>query len=1095
MASDVFPTEDVIQDMPVSLNNAVEDQPNLFRAPSKVTETVAEECPANYFSVEGPSIQVENERSSPFLLELFCGTAGVCAQFKTRGGRALGIDHHLKRTRLKAAAVKLDLTQPWVQELIEREVRLGRVHALHLGPPCGTASRARNIPVKRKLRCKGAPNPKPLRSSQFPLGFPWLKGLNKVKCDAANCLYAFAARLAKLADLSGTLVTIENPANSFMWETPFFKPLLSCFHFHVVDACEYGSMHKKATAFLANFVAPRLQRRCSGLHQHAPWTIKKTETGAWSFDTAKEAEYPTKLASELAASFLDELAKRGKWHLQDDLHDHATKIVAESQPRRTKGPLLVAEFKAKVDICCGASDAPPDFIPENALPPWQGIPVGAKHIDVQPVNDDENGGVGDRQKVTFGVYFSPEEFIINAQKLVHPFDVPLPLDEANMESIGFILQNGPAKVAQFRADKLRHYLRRAKELQCDERRLHDSLDRHIQPVLKAKRLLLFKEMIDDAGLKDQTLVDEMCSGFTLVGDLGCSGQFQSQFKPAMISVDQLQQTASWAQKAVVASCRRVLEDVEVARAVWDETLEQAADDKRWVIGPFSAEEISQRLGDKWVPSRRFGVRQNNKIRAVDDFSQFLVNSAATCHEKIDLEGIDSICATARFFLGAPSLDGSWKIPAEEAPCTGKLSPAWKGQHAADLYGRCLDLKHAYKQLARSPENGWASVLAVANPSDNQVYFFESVALPFGAISSVLAFNRVARALRTVLSKVFKLVVTIFFDDFCQIETGLLRNSAWTTAEAVMTLLGWKISLGDEKRLPFQKKFEILGAVVSLPEPGETTIYVSNKQSRIDQLATQVEELKSCLGRHAGRSKLESIKGRLLYASGHTYGKCTQLACQLLHKFGGSGPTALITADLVHAVSEALTTLMESKPRAIHAWSQCPPVLIFTDGAVEGDKVTHGAVFVDPWKCESFFFGDYVPEVFVGMWRRADKKQVIAQAEIFPVLVSKETWASKIDGRSVLWFLDNDSARLSLVRCFSPVLVNFCLLQLNARLDSQICARHWYSRVPSKSNPSDDASRLEFSGYRNASQCTPVYTEAMQAVSRFWKLMEKIEKGV
>ena len=69
-----------------------------------------------------------------------------------------------------------------------------------------------------------------------------------------------------------------------------------------------------------------------------------------------------------------------------------------------------------------------------------------------------------------------------------------------------------------------------------------------------------------------------------------------------------------------------------------------------MIGPFSADEISQRLGDKWVPSRRFGVRQNNKIRAVDDFSQFLINSAVTCHEKIDLEGIDSICATARFFL-------------------------------------------------------------------------------------------------------------------------------------------------------------------------------------------------------------------------------------------------------------------------------------------------------------------------------------------------------------------------------------------------------------------------------------------------------------
>lgn len=40
-----------------------------------------------------------NSVNSPFLLELFCGSAGVCAQFRILGGRALGIDHRLKRDR------------------------------------------------------------------------------------------------------------------------------------------------------------------------------------------------------------------------------------------------------------------------------------------------------------------------------------------------------------------------------------------------------------------------------------------------------------------------------------------------------------------------------------------------------------------------------------------------------------------------------------------------------------------------------------------------------------------------------------------------------------------------------------------------------------------------------------------------------------------------------------------------------------------------------------------------------------------------------------------------------------------------------------
>lgn len=207
-------------------------------------------------------------------------------------------------------------------------------------------------------------------------------------------------------------------------------------------------------------------------------------------------------------------------------------------------------------------------------------------------------------------------------------------------------------------------------------------------------------------------------------------------------------------------------------------MQQEADDKRWVIGPF----FQSVLGITGYLPSALVLRQSGKIRAVDDFSQYLINSAVTCHKKLDLGGIDSICATARFFLGAPSGDGRWEIPDENSAHCGDMAAAWKGRCASDLYGRCLDLKHAYKQLGRNRADNWSSVLAVANPHDGAVYFFEAVALLLGAVSSVLAFNRVARALRMVMSRLFKLVVTNFFDDFCQLEVGLLRSSARSTAE-------------------------------------------------------------------------------------------------------------------------------------------------------------------------------------------------------------------------------------------------------------------------------------------------------------------------
>lgn len=1093
VGSSSFSCEGVIQGKPVAHSPPVDGLEAALDSVSRMKPGPRESPDA----ANDPGEGLENSNDlhrAPFLIELFCGTAGVCAKFRTLGGRALGIDHHLKRTKLKSAAVKLDLTQQWVQDLIFREISSGRVDAVHMGPPCGTASRARNIPVKRKLRRAGAPNPKPLRSSTFPQGFPWLKGISLLKVRAANSLYEFAARTALLCEQCNVLFSIENPANSFMWETQFFRPLVERFHFHVIDACEYGSDHKKATAFLTNFSAARLQQRCTGSHVHKAWKVEKTEDGQWRFDTAAEAEYPSKLARELAAALFDELLSKKQFKLQDQLEDHAAKIASESQPRRTRGPLLLSEFKAKVDVHCFHEVAPPDFIPEAASFPWQGIPVGSKRLDIQPVFDKNGEKV--QLKVTYGIYFSPEEFIQKATQLAHPFDVPLQSDAANKDAISFILREGPAKVATHRAKMLSYYITRAKELSVDEEALHQSLNSDIRPVLASKRLLLFKEMMMDAKVEDAELFNDLCNGFKLVGDLKPSGQFQPQWKPASLDVEQLRQTAVWAQRAVISSCRKCSEDPEIATAVWDETIEQTLQDKQWVKGPFTAAQITERQGEHWIPSRRFGVRQGGKVRPVDDFSQYLVNATVSSHEKIDLEGLDHICSTARFFRGAASDTGELCIPPSDSNGAMWLATDWSPNEARNLFGRCLDLRQAYKQLVRHPEDSWAAILAVYCPADATVYFFEAIALPFGSVSSVLAFNRAARALRVILSRTFKLVTTNFFDDFCQMELGLLCDSAWKTAETVMQLLGWKISSGDDKRKPFSKQFEILGAVVSFRDAPDFSIEVCNKESRLIQLAEQVEDLKNHLHQQVSRTKLESLKGRLLYAAGHTFGRCTQLACQLLHRVGGSGAAISVTAELVFAISEALKVLTSAKPRVVEPWNGRPPLLVFSDGAVEdsGCTVTHGALLLDPASGESFVFGDHVPEAFVRTWARHGKRQVIAQAEMFPVLVAKCTWGDRLKGRCILWFLDNEAARTAFVRCFSPVVDNFFMLQTNSKLDVDLQVKNWYSRVPSKSNPADSASRLEFSEYNHAVWNPPCYEKLLKSLDDFESLMMLLEKG-
>lgn len=414
---------------------------------------------------DGPDQKFDSEKTTefdrhiPMLIEIFCGTAGVSAHFKLAGGRSMGIDHCIKRRKLKAAAVQMDLKQPWVQELVLEEVRSGRVDSIHMAPPCGTSSAARNIPISKSLKRRGAPQPRPLRSPRHPDGLPTLKGLSLAKVQSANELYAFCCILAEECEKYNALFIVENPENSFMWSTSYFKRLMHRFIFSVVDTCEYGSEYKKGTGFLSNFLPKRLQTRCSGGHEHKKWSVQQNAKGEWQFSTSKAAEYPSLLAKSIALSFLDHLAEVKNIKLVDDLSDHSAKVSTYLQPRRTRGPLLLSEFKTKVQISSDNNDGIPKVIPQDAQPPWQGIPVGSKLLETQPVSD--SNGVVVRFVSTFGVYYSEQEFLQKALELQHPFDTPLPLEESNLQSIAFIRECGPASTAQFRAQQLRYYVDRA----------------------------------------------------------------------------------------------------------------------------------------------------------------------------------------------------------------------------------------------------------------------------------------------------------------------------------------------------------------------------------------------------------------------------------------------------------------------------------------------------------------------------------------------------------------------------------------------------------------------------------------------------------
>ena len=107
-----------------------------------------------------------------------------------------------------------------------------------------------------------------------------------------------------------------------------------------------------------------------------------------------------------------------------------------------------------------------------------------------------------------------------------------------------------------------------------------------------------------------------------------------------------------------------------------------------------------------------------------------------------------------------------------------------------------------------------------------------------------------------------------------------------------------------------------------------------------------------------------------------------------------------------------------------------------------------------------YFGAVLSGATVEQWRsRQDQVQVIGQAELFPLVVARLTWAERLCGRRVLFFIDNDSARQALIKSYSPVLASLRIVLDCLKWDMDNQSNAWYARVPTASNIADGPSRM------------------------------------
>ena len=658
-------------------------------------------------------------------------------------------------------------------------------------------------------------------------------------------------------------------------------------------------------------------------------------------------------------------------------------------------------------------------------------------------------------RAKIGTHWTPSQFVAEALKVDHPYDKEVTLPPSVAQTFVEIAQLGPKALRDLRDGTLAHYENRRKDLEAEERALHAKLDPGVEATVKDKNILLFKEMLIDCGYDDIAVADLLIFGVRVVGLLERIGIW----RPDPDKGPSIPKEAVWANaKAAQARASKQPGTGAHAQELWDKTIEEL--NAGALQGPFSSEQVSNLLGPLWAPARRFPVVQNGAVRPVDDFSEPLINSAFGSSEKVQIHNIDQVVAWARIWYDClKERDGRLCISITDT--SGKvwftyLHEDWTADTWLAVLGRVADLKSAYKQMPRHPADSSFSVIAVQEPSSSQTKFFVALAMMFGQTSAVYAFLRFSRALATIASRLFKLIVVEYFDDFSQLEPTFTSNSALRAMEGLLRLLGWRISTGEAKRKPFEKVFVSLGVTVDLSNLRTGKVVVSMKPGRLESIADLVAKV--VREQSIDFKQALSIRGKVVFAQGQLFGKIAAPACRILSELAKRGGRLRLPAFASQALSDMLRSLASSPPKVLLRKVPRRPVLIFTDGACE-DVTSIGAVLVDP---EGHYehFGAVISQSVVDSWKtRQLQAQVIGQAELFPILVAKHTWRDRIRGRSVIFFIDNEGARLGFVKSYSPVEPSLDIISASIQFDVEHEVLSWFARVPSKANIGDDPSRL------------------------------------
>ena len=982
-----------------------------------------------------------------YILEVFAGSARLSKAAIEHGFASVAIDHKGDRS-CGVAIQQYDLTDPSHVESLMVFIEENRddICMVWMAPPCGTASKARERPLKR-LEKLGMKIPKPLRSTAQPDQLDGLKGLDKIKTEAANILYEAVATIATRCYELSIFVVIENPGNSHFWSTSPLKRVQDSCEGHFVsfhNCCHGGDRDKLTSLWVTEHWLDDLESRCDKQHSHKAWTPVQ-EGKHVRFPTSEEAAYPFVLCSRIVSKLANVLVKLGakitetlEEQLQDKLDAQTDRLILGALPRGRKIKPLVAEYGtykfAVLDPQRPSdSEALLATLPKGAKITSRRIITGERGRDefLQRHSTDILGQVfhGDVVEIcTFGIPSRPLEFLERAVRAGHPKSLENYVDQTVHEVAMDNFHLPPHLVAKKRIEFFRKWSARAKELSEDEINFKRKLEPHAANILQGKRLLVLQEILQSIDYPDKDLVKDMSSGFPLSGWMPKSNVFPTVVRRPSFNIETLRRLALGLNRATLKSLQSRQEE-ELERGAWEETMKEIQQGWLW--------EASDVDINRCAVAKRFGIRQGPKIRVIDDCSCCGLNGCVGLREKFRLQSIDQL---------ASMIAHSFNIKCKDHP---------------RMLGRTYDLKSAYKQFPLSAFDRQLLRIAVNSPDRSGPKLMGANVLPFGAVGSVAAFLRVSVAVWYIGLRRLSIYWSAFYDDFSVITSASLSNSTAWSCESLFKLLGLKFAEDGSKCQPFSSSFKMLGVMVNLEGSEQGSITIGHTAERSAELAECLES--HLTSGHISSKEAERLRGRMIFFERFSFGRVASSAVKSLGKCVELRRNVVDLDEELRFSFEFLKHRVgSSKPITIGPKLH-QPWIIFSDGSSEPAARTGaiGGVLVDPCgMCQHFFSADIPPFCMDKLLDESGNP--IYELEILPLVVCLDLWGDLIRGCPVVHYIDNDAAKSAMIKGYGATDVAGKLVQEYLELEEHLQLKVWFSRVPSFSNLSDGPSRNDCS---------------------------------